>query len=114
MKSAHIKHLKHLLVGGVLAVAAAGIGVAVAAEKAVFCKYCGHQAASVRTLTANKCSRHPNGAFKGSHVLYEGSEKTEYVCKFCGFKAKSIQTLTANKCPRHPNGSHKGPHAPVL
>ena len=110
-----MKHLKHLLVGGVLAtVAAAGIGVAVAAEKTVFCKYCGRQAASVRTLTANRCSRHPGGAFKGSHVLYEGSEKPEYVCKFCGFKAKSIQTLTANKCQRHPDGAYKGPHVPAL
>ena len=96
------------------AIAAAGVGLAVAAEKAVFCKYCGRQAASVRSLTANKCSRHPSGAFKGSHVLYEGSEKPEYVCKFCGFKAKSIQTLTANKCSRHPNGRHKGSHVPAL
>lgn len=51
-----------------MAVSAAGIGVAVAAEKAVFCKCCGRQAASVRSLTANKCSRHPGGAFKSPHA----------------------------------------------
>ena len=52
--------LKRLLIGGAL--------MAVAAEKAVFCKHCGRQAASVRTLTANKCSRHPGGAFKSPHA----------------------------------------------
>ena len=96
------------------AIAAAGVGLAVAAEKAVFCKYCGRQAASVRSLTANKCQRHPSGSFKGPHALYEGSEKPEYVCKFCGRKANSIRTLTANKCQRHPDGAYKGPHVPAL
>lgn len=85
-----------------------------AAEKAVYCKYCGRKAASVKTLTANKCLRHPNGAFAGPHALYEGTEKAEYVCKYCGNKAKSIQTLTANKCLRHPNGAFKGMHVPAL
>ena len=98
-----------------LAVAAAGIGLAVAAENVVYyCKFCGCQAASVRALTANKCQRHPAGTFKGPHALYEGSAKEEYVCKFCGYKAKSIRTLTANKCRRHPNGAFKGIHEPAL
>lgn len=98
-----------------LAVAVAGVGLVIAAEKAVYyCKFCGQQAASVRALTANKCQRHPAGTFKGPHALYEGSAKEEYVCKFCGYKAKSIRTLTANKCQRHPNGAFKGAHAPAL
>lgn len=98
-----------------LAVASAGIGLAVAAEKVVYyCKYCGHQADSVRALTVSKCQRHPAGSFAGPHALYEGSAKEEYVCKFCGYKAKSIRTLTANKCRRHPNGAFKGIHEPAL
>lgn len=90
-------------------------GVALAeGKKAYYCKHCGHKAASIQTLTANKCLWHPSGAFAGRHVLYEGSEKSEYECKFCGRKAKTIQTLTANKCLRHPEGAFKGPHAPAL
>jgi hypothetical protein len=110
-----MKVLINKKVMAMLAVAAAGIGLSVATEKGVYyCKYCGYQAASVRTLTANKCQRHPAGSFAGPHALYEGSAKEEYVCKFCGYKAKSIRTLTAQKCRRHPTGAFKGTHEPAL
>ena len=85
-----------------------------AADRIVYCRYCGYKASSIRTLTSNKCLRHPGGAFAGFHVLYEGSVKNEYFCKHCGHKAKTIQTLTANKCLRHPNGAFKGRHEPAL
>ena len=81
---------------------------------AFYCKYCGHKASSVASLTASACIRHPNGPHKGRHVLYEGSEKESYTCKYCGRKATSISSLTASACIRHPNGPHKGKHAPAL
>lgn len=81
---------------------------------AFYCKYCGHKATSVASLTASACIRHPNGPHKGRHALYEGSEKESYTCKYCGHKASSIATLTSSACMRHPNGPHKGKHAPAL
>ncbi len=81
---------------------------------AFYCKYCGHKAASVASLTASVCTRHPNGSYKGRHALYEGSEKPEYTCKYCGRKATSIASLTASVCMRHPDGPGKGKHAPAL
>ena len=32
-----------------------------------FCKYCGTKYSSLSSLTANSCSRHPNGPSKGKH-----------------------------------------------
>ena len=81
---------------------------------AFYCKYCGHKASSVASLTASACIRHPNGPHKGRHALYEGSEKESYTCKYCGHKASSISSLTSSACIRHPNGPHKGKHAPAL
>ena len=75
-----------------------------------YCEYCGSKYSSVSSLTANSCSRHPDG--RGKHKLYEGSEKSQYVCKYCGQKYSSLTSLTANSCSRHPNG--KGKHAPAL
>src|SRR5689334_8339376 len=37
---------------------------------ACYCKYCGHKAASVASLTAFSCRNSPNG----KHILYEGGE----------------------------------------
>ena len=82
--------------------------------QAFYCKYCGHKATSVASLTASACIRHPDGPHKGRHVLYEGSEKETYTCKYCGHKASTIASLTASACIRHPNGPHKGKHAPAL
>ena len=79
-----------------------------------YCEYCGQKYPSVSSLTANSCSRHPNGPMKGKHKLYEGSEKSQYVCKYCGQKYSSLSSLTANSCSRHPNGPCKGKHAPAL
>lgn len=79
-----------------------------------YCEYCGAKFSSVSTLTACFCSRHPNGANKGKHKLYEGSEKNKYVCKYCGMSFSSLTTLTACCCSRHPNGTKKGKHVPAL
>lgn len=79
-----------------------------------YCEYCGQKFSSIQTLTVQQCMRHPNGAGKGKHKLYEGSEKAEYFCKYCGQKFKNLQTLTVQQCMRHPNGAGKGKHAPAL
>ena len=81
---------------------------------AFYCKYCGHKASSVASLTASACIRHPDGPHKGRHALYEGSEKEKYSCKYCGKQFSSIASLTVSKCIRHPEGPHKGNHVPAL
>ena len=81
---------------------------------AFYCKYCGHKATTVASLTSAMCIRHPNGPHKGRHALYEGSAKEKYTCKHCGMQFTSIASLTAAKCIRHPSGSHKGNHEPAL
>lgn len=79
-----------------------------------YCEYCGTSASSVSSLTGGSCQRHPNGAYKGKHKLYEGSEKSKYTCKYCGTSASSIASLTGGSCQRHPDGAYKGKHAPAL
>ena len=79
-----------------------------------YCEYCGQKFSSVSSLTASSCSRHPNGAGKGKHKLYEGTEKAKYTCKYCGQSFSSLSSLTASGCSRHPNGAGKGKHAPAL
>ncbi|MBQ9335840.1 MAG: hypothetical protein IJS14_00905 [Lentisphaeria bacterium] len=79
-----------------------------------YCKYCGMEYGSIRSLTAASCPRHPAGSCKGKHAPYEGSEKTEYTCRYCGQKYSSIRSLTSASCPRHPDGSCKGKHSPAL
>ena len=65
-------------------------------------------------MTGGYCTKHPNGANKGRHKLYEGSEKSQYVCKYCGSKYPNISILTGGYCTRHPNGANKGHHSPML
>ncbi|MDG2430932.1 hypothetical protein [Flavobacterium sp.] len=79
-----------------------------------YCVNCGTKSSSISSLTANSCPRHPLGASKGKHSLYEGSEKSKYNCKYCGTSSSIISSLTANSCPRHPNGPSKGKHSPAL
>jgi 5-methylcytosine-specific restriction endonuclease McrA len=79
-----------------------------------YCRYCGTSSSGVSSLTSSNCQRHPNGPFKGKHVLYEGSEKSQYTCKYCGTHASSISSLTSSSCQRHPDGSFKGHHEPAL
>ena len=79
-----------------------------------YCEYCGGKFSGPRNLTIQNCMKHPNGALKGKHKLYEGSEKSQYFCKYCGKKFSSLQPLTASSCPRHPDGFCKGKHAPAL
>jgi hypothetical protein len=75
-----------------------------------YCKYCGTKAASIASLTATTCPRHPAGANKGKHVLYEGAEKSKYECKHCGISAPNLSTLTNSTCTHHPLGANKGRH----
>lgn len=79
-----------------------------------YCKFCGHQASSIASLTYQACQLHPDGSNKGKHILYEGSEKPKYFCKYCGANASSIAHLTYQNCPKHPKGAHKGRHEPAL
>jgi hypothetical protein len=79
-----------------------------------YCEYCGTKSSSVTSLTVGSCMRHPNGANKGKHKLYEGSEKSQYVCKNCGTKFTSLVSLTMSSCMRHPSGANKGKHSPAF
>ena len=79
-----------------------------------YCKHCGFKATSIASLTAATCQRHPNGAYKGKHALYQGAEKSKYECQHCGASAPSLSSLTAATCQRHPLGAYKGRHEPAL
>ncbi len=79
-----------------------------------YCEYCGQKFSSVSSLTSGRCQRHPDGAFKGRHKLYEGAEKDKYTCKYCGAQSSSLSSLTSGYCQRHPNGYFKGRHVPAL
>lgn len=83
-------------------------------KKNYYCEYCGHKFPDVRQLTSASCSRHPDGANKGKHKLYEGSEKSKYTCKYCGKQFPSIMVMTVGTCVNHPKGSNKGNHSPAL
>ena len=108
----------HVTSKSVVAALIAGLALFAFAQakkpSAFYCKYCGHKATSVASLTTSACIRHPDGPHKGRHALYEGSEKEAYTCKYCGHKASTISSLTASACIRHPNGPHKGKHEPAL
>jgi transcription elongation factor Elf1 len=69
-----------------------------------YCKWCGVKHSSISTLTANFCSKNPEGK---KHTLYEGTEKTKYNCKFCGNSNSSMATLTANFCSKSPSKKHQ-------
>lgn len=79
-----------------------------------YCEYCGTRTSSISALTASSCHRHPAGASKGRHKLYEGSEKSKYNCKYCGISNSSIVSLSGLSCHRHPDGANKGKHSPAL
>ena len=79
-----------------------------------YCKNCGGKYPTVSSLTSSYCPRHPEGANKGKHELYQGNEKNQYCCQYCGVNYPTIQSMTANFCPRHPKGANKGKHAPAL
>ncbi|TXJ51885.1 hypothetical protein [Brachyspira aalborgi] len=79
-----------------------------------YCEYCGGKFPDPRNLTIQNCMRHPNGALKGKHKLYEGGEKSSYICKYCGNSFNSIKTMILQNCMRHPNGALKGKHEPAL
>ena len=79
-----------------------------------YCEHCGAKFPSVSSLTSATCPKHPLGANKGKHKLYEGSEKAKYTCKYCGQTFSSISSMTSATCPKHPDGGNKGRHAPAL
>jgi len=79
-----------------------------------YCEYCGTESSTVSSLTLRSCHKHPSGANKGNHKLYEGGEKAQYTCKYCGTIKSSIINLTSGSCHRHPNGANKGYHLPAL
>ena len=79
-----------------------------------YCEYCGTRQNSVAALTSLSCMRHPDGAGRGKHKLYEGNEKSKYTCKYCGTTQNSLSALTSLSCMRHPGGAGKGKHAPAL
>ena len=64
--------LTGFLMGLVLLATAAVAGGTEAGEMWYSCKYCGHKAKDVRSLTASACQRHPDGPGRGRHALYEG------------------------------------------
>ena len=37
-------------------------------QTAFFCKYCGHKASTIASLTSSACIRNPNGPHKGKHA----------------------------------------------
>lgn len=84
------------------------------ARKDCFCEYCGHKFPDARMLASGTCPRHPDGANRGRHKLYEGTEKREYVCKFCGRKFPSILVMVGASCASHPAGANRGGHFPAL
>lgn len=81
----------------------------------VYCRYCGSKSSSISSLTASKCSRHPDGAYKGCHVPVDKGTPTgngsKVYCEYCGASSSSISSLTASKCSRHPKGAYKGAHS---
>ena len=79
-----------------------------------YCVNCGKDFASVRDMIMSPCQKHPLGSFKGNHILYEGSEKSQYTCKYCGKKFSSIRNMTWSPCQYHPKGAFKGNHSPAL
>ena len=79
-----------------------------------YCENCGQKNSSISGLTSGGCKNHPNGVFKGKHMLYQGTEKAKYTCKLCGTTNSSISGLTSAKCKNHPNGIFKGNHSPAL
>lgn len=68
-----------------------------------YCKYCGHHAATVGTLTINSCPYSPTK----KHQPYEGPVQSKYTCKFCGYKASTMGTLCINLCSKSPNKHHQ-------
>jgi len=67
----------------------------------VYCKYCGQLSSTVQMLTGGNCRKNPDGQH---HVVYEGSEKSQYICKYCGHPASSIQMLTGGHCLKNQTG----------
>ena len=63
--------MKSALIRPIAILAVAGMAMLAFAQQkkpaAFYYRYCGHKAASVATLTASMCIRHPNAPHKGNH-----------------------------------------------
>ena len=71
---------------------------------AEFCKHCGREYKSVKSLISATCPRFKN---KAKHETFEGKKKTKYFCQKCGRDATSIKTLVAGSCLKNKNGDGK-------
>ena len=71
-----------------------------------YCKCCGTSRSSVFQLTNSSCNNNPDGKH---HVLYEGSEKSEYTCKYCGTKRSTLFQLTSATCRQNPDSKSHSP-----
>ena len=72
--------------------------------RAEFCKHCGREYKSARSLVAASCPRFKN---KVKHEIFEGKKKAKYFCLKCGRNYTSIKTLVAGSCLRNKNGDGK-------
>ncbi len=79
-----------------------------------YCKNCGAKSGSIKNLMNGFCNKNQETSNNGKHVLYEGSEKSQYSCKYCGSTSGTILNLTNGFCQKHPNGPNKGKHSPAL
>jgi len=68
-----------------------------------YCKHCGVKHSSVHSLVNSSCTRSPTK----KHVLYEGSEKSQYTCKHCGVKHSTLHSLTNSSCMKSPTKKHE-------
>ena len=71
---------------------------------AEFCKHCGREYKSARSLVAATCPRFKN---KLKHEIFEGKTKSKYFCKKCGRDYTSIKTLVVGSCPKNKDGDRK-------
>ncbi|NIZ47138.1 hypothetical protein HCT46_04310 [Spirochaetales bacterium BR208] len=67
-----------------------------------YCEYCGTKNSSIAGLVNLSCSKSPTK----KHVLYEGTEKSQYACKHCGTKNSSIAGLVSLSCSKSPTKKH--------
>jgi uncharacterized protein YgiM (DUF1202 family) len=74
-----------------------------------YCENCGKKYTNVKDLLSNSCPQNPNGVYKGTHSLYQGSEKLKYFCKYCGKSYSNLFDLCNNTCT-----GQKGHHRPAL
>ena len=63
-----------------------------------YCRICGRDSYSIRSLTSYGCSRNKTG--DGKHVVFEGDITKNVKCRKCGKDKIPFKTLVQYKCPR--------------